>query len=106
MPKIGLNVRSSPSTSYKKLGALVCGTVVEVSAIENGWATIQHNDQTAYVSAQYLEAVVDGGDTSGGATAAVSSTSMKIQAACFYSRTGTRTEALGAEWIPWPSVRP
>lgn len=46
-PKIGLNVRSGPSTSYKKLGALVCGTVVEVSAIKNGWATIQHNGQTA-----------------------------------------------------------
>ena len=59
-PKIGLNVRSGPSTSYKKLGALVCGTVVEVSSIENGWAAIQFSGQKAYVSAQYLQEVRDG----------------------------------------------
>lgn len=54
-PKIGLNVRTGPSTSYKKLGALVCGSTVEVSAIENGWAVIQYSGQKAYVSAQYIK---------------------------------------------------
>lgn len=54
-PKSGLNVRTGPSTSYKKLGALVCGTVIEVSGIENGWASIQYSGQKAYVSAQYIK---------------------------------------------------
>lgn len=54
-PKIGLNVRTGPSTSYKKLGALVCGSVIEVSGIENGWASIQYSGQKAYVSAQYIK---------------------------------------------------
>lgn len=56
-PINGLNVRTGPSTSYKKLGALVCGAVVEVSTIENGWAVIQHGGQKAYVYAKYLKAV-------------------------------------------------
>lgn len=78
-PKIGLNVRSGPSTSYKKLGALVCGTVVEVTAIESGWASIQYNGKAAYVSAQYLKAVGGGGKSPGGGAASVSSSGMKIQ---------------------------
>lgn len=56
-PEKGLNVREGPSTSYKKLGALVCGTVVEVLSIEDGWASIRHGGQKAYVSAQYIQAV-------------------------------------------------
>ncbi len=81
-PKIGLNVRSGPSTSYKILGALVCGTVVEVTAIENGWASIQYNGKDAYVSAKYLKATGGGDVPTGGTTpAVVSSTGMKIQAA-------------------------
>lgn len=56
-PKIGLNVRSGPGTSYKKYGALVCGTTVEVTGISGGWATISYGGQTAYVSAEYIEPV-------------------------------------------------
>lgn len=55
--KSGLNVRSGPSTSYKRLGAFVCGTKIEVSAIEDGWASIQYSGQKAYVSAKYIKAV-------------------------------------------------
>lgn len=54
-PAIGLNVRSGPSTSYKKYGALVCGTVIEVSGVSGGWATITYNGKTAYVSADYIK---------------------------------------------------
>lgn len=54
-PKIGLNVRSGPGTSYGKLGALTCGTVVDVTGISGGWATISYGGKTAYVSANYLE---------------------------------------------------
>lgn len=55
LPKAGLNVRKSPSTSAKKLGALSCGSKVSVSKIENGWATISYNSTTAYVNAAYLK---------------------------------------------------
>lgn len=65
--KSGLNVRSGPSTSYKRLGAFVCGTTIEVSAIENGWAVIQYKGQKAYVSAKYIKAAGgSGGTTSAG----------------------------------------
>ena len=52
--KAGLNVRSRPGTSYKKIGALVYGAPVEVLSIENGWAKLKHNGKTAYASASYL----------------------------------------------------
>lgn len=67
--KSGLNVRSGPSTSYKRLGAFVCGTTIEVSAIENGWAAIQYKGQKAYVSAKYIKAAGgSGGAASTGET--------------------------------------
>ena len=56
-PKIGLNVRSGPGTSHSKYGALVCGTIIEVSGISGGWATISYGGKTAYVSADYIEPV-------------------------------------------------
>lgn len=74
-PKIGLNVRTGPGTSYTKLGALTCGTVITVSSIENGWAAISYNGQTAYVCATYIQAV------DGAAEAQTSSgTALAIQA--------------------------
>lgn len=63
--KSGLNVRSGPSTSYKRLGAFVCGTKIEVSAIENGWASIQYSGKTAYVCAKYIKPM-DGQSRSSG----------------------------------------
>lgn len=66
-PKIGLNVRAGPGTGYKKLGALTCGTTVEVSAIENGWATIDYGGRTAYVCASYIKEI--GTDSNAGAAA-------------------------------------
>lgn len=80
-PAIGLNVRSGPGTSYAKYGALVCGTVVEVSAIENGWAVFDYNGKTAYLYAEYLEPVGEAADSSQ-ETASVSGTTpgFKVQA--------------------------
>ena len=49
--KSGLNVRSGPSTSYGKYGALVCGAEVQVESIENGWAKVSYNGKTASSSA-------------------------------------------------------
>lgn len=56
-PRIGLNVRAGPGTDHRRLGALTCGTVVEVSAIENGWAVIDYRGAAAYVCAAYLSPV-------------------------------------------------
>lgn len=53
--KSGLNVRSGPSTSYGKYGALVCGAELQVEGIENGWAKVSYNGKTAYVSASYIK---------------------------------------------------
>ena len=50
-----LNVRSGPSTSYSKLGALAKGTKVGVISESNGWSKILYNNKEAYVSSQYLD---------------------------------------------------
>jgi len=56
-PQIGLNVRTGPSTGYSKLGALTCGTEIQVLGISDGWAQIIYNGQTAYVCATYIQEV-------------------------------------------------
>lgn len=53
----GLNVRSGPSTSYSRYGALVYGTEVEVVGQKNNWSQIVYNGKTAYVYSDYLTAV-------------------------------------------------
>lgn len=76
--KSGLNVRSGPSTSYGKYGALVCGAEVQVESIENGWAKVSYNGKTAYVSASYIkESDSGGGDASASASSSASG-------ACFH----------------------
>ena len=75
-PSIGLNVRSGPGTSYKKLGALPYGTEIAVAEISNGWATVQYSGQTAYVSAQYIEEVAG----QGASTTDSTTTGLSIQA--------------------------
>ena len=79
--KSGLNVRSGPSTSYGKYGALVCGAELQVEGIENGWAKVSYNGKTAYVSASYIkESGGGGGDASAAAPASASSAGFKISA--------------------------
>nr|WP_300184666.1 SH3 domain-containing protein [uncultured Agathobaculum sp.] len=72
----GLNVRSGPGTSYSILGALAYGSSITVSAVENGWATINYSGKTAYVSASYIK---QGGKDSSGSGSAVTS-ALKISA--------------------------
>jgi len=79
-PAIGLNVRTGPGTGYRKLGALVCGTKVEVYSISNGWAQIRYSGQTAYVSANYLTPVNGASGSSSGSSASSSVSGMKISA--------------------------
>ncbi len=48
-----LNVRSGPSTSYSKITSLSAGTVVEYTALTDGWYQIA----TGYVSGDYVKEV-------------------------------------------------
>ena len=76
-----MNVRSGPSTSYGKYGALVCGAELQVEGIENGWAKVSYNSKTAYVSASYIkESGGGGGDASAAAPASASGAGFKISA--------------------------
>ena len=75
--KSGLNVRSGPSTSYGKYGALVCGAEVQVESIENGWAKVSYNGKTAYVSASYIKESDGGGSD---ASSSASGAGFKISA--------------------------
>ena len=49
-----LNIRSGPGTSYSILGTFTTGDKVEVISESDGWAKINYNGGTAYVSSQYI----------------------------------------------------
>lgn len=49
-----LNVRRGPSAKTKAEGVLHMGERVEVVEISDGWAKINYNGKTAYVSARYI----------------------------------------------------
>ena len=51
---VSLNIRKEPSTDSQILGRFEPGAIVDVESIENGWAKIRYQDETAYVSAQYV----------------------------------------------------
>lgn len=78
--KSGLNIRSGPSTSYGKYGAVVCGTELQVEGIENGWAKVSYNGKTAYVSASYIEESGGGGSDASAADSSASDAGFKISA--------------------------
>ena len=52
-PSIGVNIRSGPGTSYGKVGAYPCGSVVDVLEERDGWG----RTNKGWVSLAYLEAV-------------------------------------------------
>ncbi|WP_217586813.1 N-acetylmuramoyl-L-alanine amidase [Lentibacillus saliphilus] len=49
-----LNVRSGPGTHYDKIGQVHSNEVVPVEATEDGWVKIRFNQQTGWVSADYV----------------------------------------------------
>ena len=49
-----LNIRSAPTTESEIKGRFAAGETVNVQSIEDGWALITYNEETAYVSAQYI----------------------------------------------------
>ena len=72
-----LNVRSGPSTSYSKIGSLSNGTKVEVISTSNGWSKIKYNNQTGYVSSQYLNSIAP--ESSATTIKYVSATSLNVR---------------------------
>lgn len=52
-----LNVRATPSANGRLVGTLDQGATVTVERIENGWALINYDGKTCYVSARYLSIV-------------------------------------------------
>lgn len=55
--KSSLNVRSHASAKAPVLSSIDRGEVVKVYEIENGWAKIEYEGNSAYVSARYLERI-------------------------------------------------
>ncbi|MFD1708208.1 SH3 domain-containing protein, partial [Siminovitchia sediminis] len=53
-PGSALNVRSKSSTSGSVIGSLSSGTKVTVYSESKGWAQINYNGRTGYVSSTYL----------------------------------------------------
>lgn len=51
----GLNVRTSPSLSSEVIGSLIKGAQVAVISQSNGWAKIQYNGTSSWVSSDYLQ---------------------------------------------------
>lgn len=56
-PSNGLNVRTGAGTSYKKLGALKCGTTVKVLEEKSGWGRIVYNGKAGWISLNYVKKV-------------------------------------------------
>lgn len=50
-----LNVRSTPSTEFTRIGRVHRGDVLQVLEIADGWAKIQYSDGVAYVCAKYIK---------------------------------------------------
>jgi uncharacterized protein YgiM (DUF1202 family) len=49
-----LNIRSGPGLNHSVIGSLSKNAVVTVLSAENGWAKINYNNRTAYISLQYI----------------------------------------------------
>ena len=56
-PSNGLNVRTGAGTSYKKLGALKCGTKVKVLEEKSGWGRILYNSKAGWICLTYVKKV-------------------------------------------------
>lgn len=56
-PSNGLNVRAGAGTSFKKLGALKCGTVIKILEVKNDWGRITYNGKSGWVCLTYTKKV-------------------------------------------------
>ncbi|MBU5336377.1 C40 family peptidase [Intestinibacter bartlettii] len=76
----GLNVRSGAGTSYSKIGMLAYKEKVTVLSTSNGWAKINYNGKTGYVSSSYLQSTMPGGTTTGNDTTTSNTTIKYVNA--------------------------
>ena len=77
-----LNLRSGPSTSSSKVGALSHGTVVKIVGVDSGWYKVDYNGTVGYVSSDYMVTTKE--TTSRGAeTAAVSASTIGGQVVAY-----------------------
>lgn len=68
-PSSRLNLRSGASVNSAIIGKLTYGTPVSVLNVSNGWAKVQVNSMTGYVSTQYLSSTSpSSGSVSGSST--------------------------------------
>ena len=74
-PSNRLNLRSDASTNSAIIGKLAYGTPVSVLNSSNGWAKVQVNSMTGYVSTQYLSSTAP---SSGSGPVSGSSTEQQI----------------------------
>lgn len=76
----GLNVRTSPSLSSEVIGSLVKGSQVAVTSQSNGWAQIQFNGSSSWVSTDYLQFPNQSGQqNSSNAVAIVTASTLSIR---------------------------
>ena len=54
-----VNLRAEASTDAEILTTVEAGTEMVLISEENGWAQVTYNDQTGYVSTDFVETVVD-----------------------------------------------
>ncbi len=54
-----VNLRAEASTDAEILTTVEAGSEMVLISEENGWAQVTYNDQTGYVSADFVETVVD-----------------------------------------------
>lgn len=63
----GVNLRMEPNTDCEVITVLEAGTMLEMLGEEAGWAAVDYQGQTGYVSLDYLEEVTaDGAGTGAG----------------------------------------
>ncbi|WP_256213217.1 D-alanyl-D-alanine carboxypeptidase family protein [Bacillus sp. OV322] len=56
-----LNIRTGPSTSYKKLGTVKKGTLLNIKGTKsNGWYKLIYSGQTGYASGKYIKSSFSG----------------------------------------------
>jgi uncharacterized protein YraI len=49
-----INVRTGPGISYSIAGVIPADSTVDVQSIEGNWASIQYNNETAYISTKFV----------------------------------------------------
>ncbi|UOW67280.1 SH3 domain-containing protein [Paraclostridium bifermentans] len=88
-----LNVRQGASTSSKVIGKLSKGSTVDTFEIKNGWAKIKFNNQTAYVSSQYLKSINSSSNPGSNNNKPIQSKKMEVTASNLNVRQGASTSS-------------